>query len=146
MAAMLILWWGWGWGEGFKKKCGLYWHTFSARLFSHSRPVKMWENLKLIEFPFLAVETGHRNVIKLHKYCIWMQGWIKSLRGPRPVFSVWPQSTEKCGGVWELYYLCNAKMPLWIKFILFIIDLNLKYTSTSVRNKKYTKLQGFYFA
>jgi hypothetical protein len=28
------------------------------------------------------------------------QGHIKSLRGPRPVFSAGPQSTEICGGVW----------------------------------------------
>jgi hypothetical protein len=26
------------------------------------------------------------------------QGRIKSLRGPRPVFSAGPRSTEKCGG------------------------------------------------
>jgi hypothetical protein len=35
------------------------------------------------------------------KYCKIVypdQGRIKSLRGPRPVFSAGPQSTEKCGG------------------------------------------------
>jgi hypothetical protein len=29
----------------------------------------------------------------------YTQGRIKSLRGPKPVFSAGPQSTEKCGGV-----------------------------------------------
>jgi hypothetical protein len=44
------------------------------------------------------------------------QGRIKSLRGPRSVFTVGPQNTGKCGGcVGEslmLYYLRNAEMPL----------------------------------
>jgi hypothetical protein len=31
------------------------------------------------------------------------QGRTESLRGPRPVFSAEPQSTEKCGGVWVCF-------------------------------------------
>jgi hypothetical protein len=48
------------------------------------------------------------------------QGRIKSLRGPRPVFSAGPQSTEKWGGVWVcvrlfiIYempkYLCKSRL------------------------------------
>jgi hypothetical protein len=78
-----------------------------------------------------------------------MQGRIKSLRGPRPVFIAGPQTTEECGGVW----VCVRRFIIYVmpkclckSHILFIIDQNSKYKSTSVSNEKYTKkLQGFYF-
>jgi hypothetical protein len=33
-------------------------------------------------------------------YFPYFQKQLESLQGPRPVFSVGPQSTEKCGAVW----------------------------------------------
>jgi hypothetical protein len=67
---------------------------------------------------------------------------ITSLQGPRPVFSAGPQNTEKCGGVWvrvrRFIIYVMSKCLCKSHFFLFIIDPDLKYTSTSVSNQKYT--------
>jgi hypothetical protein len=44
------------------------------------------------------------------------QGRINSLRGPRPVFSAGPQSTEKCGGVW----VCVRRFIIYVMRSAFV--------------------------
>jgi hypothetical protein len=40
----------------------------------------------------------------------YWQGRIKSFRGPRPVFSMGPQSTKKCGWVW----VCVTRFIIYV--------------------------------
>jgi hypothetical protein len=61
-----------------------------------------------------------------------LQGQIKNLRGPRPVFSVVPQSTEKCG-VW----VCVRCFIIYVMRYAFVNHIYSFYHRSRLKLYKY---------